>query len=394
MSELHNCALQSSRFRRFYRHPGHERRIGFACAPRLARIALVAGLTILLPNVFVEPAAFAKKTQPAVALTPESIDNAKWSVHFPAGKLSPAIFKAQVWLDRAGFSPGEIDAHGGENFDKALRTYQQANGLEATGKLDEPTWNALANSSSDATVRNYTIAAGDVERPFVKRIPKQFSDMAKLERLAYQSPRELLAERFHMSEQLLSALNKGKTFDREGVGIVVANVAEMEFAHGAAHAATRLRNTAAERSPKSSADASRKAERVEVDKSERSVRVLGTDGKLIAFYPASIGSTEKPAPSGKFVVRSVKFNPSYHYNPKYAFKGQKATEPVTVPPGPNNPVGLVWIDLSAESYGIHGTPQPQNVSKTESHGCVRMTNWDALALAKLVHKGTPVDFID
>ena len=196
-----------------------------------------------------------------------------------------------------------------------------------------------------------------------------------------------------MSEQLLSALNKGKTFDREGMEIVIANVPEMEFANGAAHSAKRLRN-AADISTKAAMDASRRAERVEVKKSERSVRVIGADGKLIAFYPASIGSTEKPAPSGKFVVRSVDLNPIYHYNPKYAFKGQKATEPVAVPPGPNNPVGLVWIDLSAESYGIHGTPQPQNVSKTESHGCVRLTNWDALALAKLVHKGTPVEFID
>ena len=343
---------------------------------------------------FSQPAAFAKKTQPAVALTPESIDNAKWSAHFLAGKLSPAIFKAQVWLDRAGFSPGEIDARGGEIFDKALRAYQQANGLEPTGKLDEPTWNALANSSSEPTVRNYTTSGSDVEGPFVKRIPKQFSDMAQLDRLAYQSPRELLAEKFHMSVQLLSALNKGKTFDREGVEIVVAKVAEMELANGAAHGAKRLRNAAADISTKTATEASRKAERVEVHKSERSVRVVGRDGKLIAFYPASIGSTEKPAPSGKFVVRSVNLNPSYHYNPKYAFKGQKATEPVTVPPGPNNPVGLVWIDLSAESYGIHGTPQPQNVSKTESHGCIRLTNWDALALAKLVHKGTPVEFID
>jgi lipoprotein-anchoring transpeptidase ErfK/SrfK len=168
----------------------------------------------------------------------------------------------------------------------------------------------------------------------------------------------------------------------------------MELATGAKHNAKHLHNAAADISTKTGMDGSTKAERVEVNKAERSVRVFGTDGKLIAFYPASIGSTEKPAPSGKFVVRSVKVNPSYHYNPKYAFKGQKASEPVTVPPGPNNPVGLVWIDLSAESYGIHGTPQPQNVSKTESHGCIRLTNWDALALAKLVHKGTPVDFID
>jgi lipoprotein-anchoring transpeptidase ErfK/SrfK len=383
--------------RRVQFEPHQGRALRFArprFARRLAPVALAAVLTLLLPNVSLEPAAAAKKTEPAIALTAESIENARWSPRFPASKLSPVIFKAQVWLDRAGFSPGEIDAHGGENFDKALRAYQQANQLEPTGKLDEPTWNALAKSSSETTVRNYTIAVADVEGPFVKRIPKQFSDMAKLERLAYQSPRELLAERFHMSGQLLSALNKGKTFERDGVEIIVANVAEMQFANGAAQGAKRLRNAAADRSMKVAADSSRKAESVEVDKSERSVRVIGTDGKLIAFYPASIGSTEKPAPSGKFVVRSVKLNPSYHYNPKYAFKGQKATEPVTVPPGPKNPVGLVWIDLSAESYGIHGTPQPQNVSKTESHGCIRLTNWDALALAKLVHKGTPVDFVD
>ena len=189
------------------------------------------------------------------------------------------IFKAQVWLDRAGFSPGEIDAHGGENFDKALHAYQQANGLE-TGRLAEQTWNALANSSTELTVRNYTIAASDVEGPFIKQIPKQFSDMVKLERLAYQSPRELLAEKFHMSEQLLSALNKGKTFDREGIEIVVANVAEMELATGAAHSAKRLRNATADIPTKTAMDASRKAERVEVNKSERSVRVIGTGRKI------------------------------------------------------------------------------------------------------------------
>ena len=220
----------------------------------LARIALAALLPVLLPNVLIEPAA-AKRTQSAVALTTELIENARWSPNFTASKLSPLVFTAQVWLDRAGFSSGEIDAHGGENFDKALRAYQQANGLEVTGSLNEQTWNALANSSTEPTIRNYAIAAGDVEGPFIERIPKQFSDMAKLERLAYRSTRELLAEKFHMSEQLLSALNKSNTFDREGMEIVVANVPEMEFANGAAHSAKRLRN-AADISTKTAMDAS------------------------------------------------------------------------------------------------------------------------------------------
>src|SRR5262249_8899496 len=130
-----------------------------------------------------------------------------------------------------------------------------------------------------------------------------------------------------------------------------------------------------------------------VDKSEGAVRVLGSGGALIAYYPATIGSAEKPAPSGTLQVRSVSYDPTYRYDPHFQFKGQHATEPVTVAPGPNNPVGLVWIALSAKSYGIHGTPDPEKISKTASHGCVRLTNWDALALAQLVHKGTPVDFV-
>jgi lipoprotein-anchoring transpeptidase ErfK/SrfK len=133
---------------------------------------------------------------------------------------------------------------------------------------------------------------------------------------------------------------------------------------------------------------------VVVDKSERSVRVLGPGGSLIAYYPATIGSAEKPAPGGSFEVRSVSYEPTYRYDPRYQFKGQHAREPVTVAPGPNNPVGLVWIGLSAESYGIHGTPAPDKISKTASHGCIRLTNWDALALAQLVRKGTQVDFVN
>jgi lipoprotein-anchoring transpeptidase ErfK/SrfK len=133
---------------------------------------------------------------------------------------------------------------------------------------------------------------------------------------------------------------------------------------------------------------------VVVDKSERSVRVLGSGGSLVAYYPATIGSAEKPAPSGSFEVRGVSYDPTYRYDPRYQFKGQHAREPVTVAPGPNNPVGLVWIALSAKNYGIHGTPDPDKISKTASHGCIRLTNWDAIALAQLVRKGTPVDFIN
>jgi lipoprotein-anchoring transpeptidase ErfK/SrfK len=136
-----------------------------------------------------------------------------------------------------------------------------------------------------------------------------------------------------------------------------------------------------------------KVEKVVVDKSARTVRALDGSGKLISFYPASVGSDERPAPSGTRPIRSVVENPTYHYSPKLKFKGVKTQKPFDIAPGPNNPVGNTWIDLG-DGFGIHGTPEPQRISKTESHGCVRLTNWDAQALGKMVHKGTKVEFIN
>jgi lipoprotein-anchoring transpeptidase ErfK/SrfK len=136
-----------------------------------------------------------------------------------------------------------------------------------------------------------------------------------------------------------------------------------------------------------------KVAKVVVNKTDKTVRAVdGDDGKLVSFYPASVGSEERPAPSGTLPIRSVVENPTYHYTPKLNFKGVKTQKPFTVAAGPKNPVGSMWMDLG-DGYGIHGTPDPQNISKTASHGCVRLTNWDAEALGKMVHKGTKVDFI-
>jgi lipoprotein-anchoring transpeptidase ErfK/SrfK len=326
----------------------------------------------------------------AAALTQESIENAQWSAKSSkasSGNADSVTLKAEILLDRAAFSPGEIDGHAGENFHKAVTAYQQANQINATGKLDQATWGSLAHTSSDAVTRQYTITAKDLKGPFVKDIPKQYEDMAKLDHIGYHTPAEMLAEKFHMSEDLLAALNPGKKFDQEGTQILVTNVDEMDV---------DVPGDSAElRTPDGKTVAAKtKAERLEVDKTARTVRVFGHDGKLIAYYPASVGSTEKPAPSGKLTVRHIDVAPTYDYNPEFAFKSQKVQHPVTVPAGPNGPVGLVWIDLSAKSYGIHGTSEPKNISKTESHGCVRLTNWDVLALSQMVKKGTPVDFVN
>jgi lipoprotein-anchoring transpeptidase ErfK/SrfK len=319
--------------------------------------------------------------QSAPTLSPQAVENA--ALNAGAGRgIDPATVKAEILLDRAGFSPGEIDGRGGENFKKALAAFQAANGLTASGRLDDATWGKLTQGADQPVLADYVVTAEDLKGPFIPKQPRRLEEMATLSHLAYASPREELAEKFHLSEDLLQQLNPSTSFQQKDSHIVVANVAPLE------RRPTQTSGNASNR------EDTRIAARIEVDKGERAVRVLDRDGGLIAYFPASIGSVDKPAPTGSFKVTRVSYDPTYHYDPKFAFKGVKAKHPFTVKPGPNNPVGLVWIDLSAPSYGIHGTPKPDAISKTQSHGCVRLTNWDALRLAGLVRRGTPVDFVE
>jgi lipoprotein-anchoring transpeptidase ErfK/SrfK len=306
---------------------------------------------------------------PAVAgLDAASVNNAEWK-----GKASkdidPAIVKMQVLLDRAGYSPGEIDGKLGENALKALRAFADAKGLAFDGRKPTPEiWNALTATSSEAIIVDYKIADKDAKGPFLQKLPAKMEDMQGLKSLDYTGPREAIAERFHMSEALLDALNPGRKFEEAGQSISVVSVATKEDRPAAA--------------------------RVEVDKSRQTVRVLGKSGDLIVFFPATVGSKEKPTPSGTLKITSIDANPHYGYNPDYKFKGVKSKRAFEINPGPNNPAGSWWIGLSAEGFGIHGTPYPSKISKAESHGCVRLTNWDAARLAKLVKKGMEVAFIE
>jgi lipoprotein-anchoring transpeptidase ErfK/SrfK len=303
----------------------------------------------------------------AAPLDMHAVNDAQWAQRPTAkGRIAPIMVKAQVLLDRARFSPGEIDGKSGENFSKALMAFASHLGLNSTGQLTEEAWRELTSANSEPVLIEYTISDEDVRGPFVQNIPKKLELMKDLPALGYTSAREKIAEKFHMSQDLLQALNPGKKFDTAGQKIVVTNVA--------------------------TGDLPARATRIEVDKSAKVLKVFGGNQKLLAVYPATIGSAEKPAPSGRLTVTGVSKNPTYRYNPKYEFKGVRTTQPFTIKPGPNNPVGVVWIGLSREGYGIHGTPDPSKVSKTESHGCIRLTNWDALSLAAATTKGTIVDF--
>ncbi len=302
----------------------------------------------------------------AQGLSLDAINGADLSAK-PVRGVSPAIVKAQVLLDRARFSPGVIDGRRGENVSLAVKAFEGHHGLNVDGELDPEVLARLVEADGRPALKEYTIAEADVRGPFAKEIPEKFEDKAELDRLAYTSPKELLAERFHMDEDLLEALNPGKSFDKAGTRILVADV----------------------ETPKPDV----KVRRIEVDRAAKALRAFAEDGALIAYYPATIGSESTPTPDGVHEVTAVAPNPNYTYRPdKYRFEGVEAKKAFTIKPGPNNPVGSVWIDLSKDTYGIHGTPDPEKVGKTASHGCVRLTNWDVQELASMVEKGVKVEF--
>jgi lipoprotein-anchoring transpeptidase ErfK/SrfK len=317
---------------------------------------------------------------PALALSPDEVNRAEPSGTRRAEGVDPATLRAQVLLDRLHVSPGSIDGRLGENFAKALDAYATENGLPAGGKLTPEIWGKLAGSYDGPVLVSYQLTEADVAGPF-EPVPEGFDKMAEAEALGYASAKEGLAEHFHMSPGLLDALNPGAALTRAGATIVVPAVRPEP-----AREAISNRNATPAKGGKA------QVVRIEVDKANHALRAYDADKRLVAFYPASIGSEEKPAPSGRFEIRAIARDPTYTYNPDYAFKGVKAREKLTIPAGPNNPVGVVWLDLTAESYGIHGTPEPERVGKTYSHGCVRLTNWDVKDLASLAGKGTIVEF--
>jgi lipoprotein-anchoring transpeptidase ErfK/SrfK len=279
----------------------------------------------------------------------------------------------QVLLDRQGFSPGEIDGQNGRNLTRAVTALQQARSLTTSGKPDCDTWHALGGEQMKDITIAYTVTDADAKGPFVEKIPADMMQQASLPSLGYTSIVEKLAERFHASEALLKKMNSASKF-QSGDMIQVPNV------------------TPFDPDAKAMPDPSAADITIQIARGESAVRAMHADGTLAFFAPVTTGSEHDPLPQGDWKVTGVDWHPPFHYNPNLFWDAKSTHTKATIKPGPNNPVGIVWIGVSLPHYGIHGTPMPGNIAHTESHGCVRLTNWDAARLAALVKPGTRVLF--
>jgi len=295
-------------------------------------------------------------------LAPDTLSETERAQPVAPKMKGSVVLRAQVLLDRAHFSSGEIDAAYGQNLRNAIRGFQKANGLQNTGIIDAPTW-AVLNTDTAPILVSYTILDADVAGPF-HPIPTEWVDKAKMKALGHTSANEALSEKFQVSPTLLAQLNPGKEFGSAGVDIVVPNVA------GSGELP--------------------KAVKIIVDQSDLTLSLVDADGKIVAQFPASTGSKYDPLPLGIWKVNGVARNPAFHYNPKLFWDADPGDTKAKIAAGPNNPVGVVWIDLTKAHYGIHGTPEPSTIGKTQSHGCIRLTNWDATALAQSVATGVEV----
>ncbi|MCG2609119.1 L,D-transpeptidase [Acinetobacter sp. SM34] len=298
--------------------------------------------------------------------TLDGLNNATWYENIGKGQF-PVYARAHVMLNNAHASPGAIDGSSGKNTLKAIASFQQINGIQPTGVLTQETWNALiAKQGSKPAFIEYTLTDADLKGPYAQTIPHDYALQAKMKGLYYTRVTEMLGEKFHMDEDFLKKLNPKATFKKAGEKIIVANI----------------RNEVPE-----------DIHLIVAHKGAKQLYLFNSRNQMIGSFPATIGSSDTPSPTGTYKVTGVAQNPWYSYSPSNFIQGNN-TKPLSLPPGPNAPVGNIWIGLSKKSFGIHGTPNPSAISKTASHGCIRLTNWDANDLGKKVKSGVTVKFLE
>ena len=296
----------------------------------------------------------------------DSLNNAEWYENIGKGQF-PVYARAHVMLNNAHASPGAIDGSSGMNTLKAIASFQQMNGLNATGELNKETWDTLvAKQGNKPAYVEYTITDADLKGPYAASIPRDYALQAKMKGLYYTRVTEMLGEKFHMDEEFLKKLNPKATFKKAGERIIVTNI----------------RNELPEN-----------IHLIVAHKGAKQLYLFNAQNQMVGSFPATIGSSDTPSPTGTYKVTGVAPNPWYSYSPSNFVQG-KNLKPLSLPPGPNAPVGNIWIGLSKKSFGIHGTPNPSAISKTASHGCIRLTNWDANDLGKKVKSGVTVKFLE
>ena len=300
-------------------------------------------------------------------------------------KLDGTIFHAQVLLDRAGFSPGVIDGLKGTSFDHAIRGFQEARGLQVTGQLDNATRAALLRDRAPS-VRRLRIDESDARGPFMP-IPKEPEQQAKMQRLGYRNLLEKVAEKFHTTPATIIALNSSTTVLKAGTVLRLPNVLPSSRSYEGVKP-----DVAQVLSDLNISGSQPKATHVVVDKSDKVVRVFGEGDRLIAQFPATLGSEKDPLPLGNWKVNTIAYNPPFKYQPQLFWDVEDTEKEQMLPPGPNGPVGIAWIDLNREHIGIHGTNSPETIKRAESHGCVRLTNWDVARLSRMIGNGMKVVF--
>ncbi len=345
----------------------------------IRRFTRTRGATALSLAVFTASASAQSRPAGAVDFSRAQAELTSFPARIPG--TGPTALHIQILLDRAYFSPGIIDGAWGANAGKALAFFADPGGnARLTGRtppplatIDNNTYARLRRAAGDRPLlRRYTLTAADLAGPFTQ-IPKVVYDQAKLKCLCYSSPAEALAERFHTSEKLMAQLNPKVDFQRlrAGVQLLVPNVLAANVASGMDTVIVA---------------------RLIISKTGFWTHAVDAKGTILAHYPSTLGSGYDPSPTGKLTVTHVARDPAFHYQPKLFYEVPNTQPNAMLPPGPNSPVGRVWMSLSRKHYGIHGTSSPETIGYAQSHGCVRLTNWNALQLSDLVEPGTPVEF--